>query len=44
VTKTIPNRDLVRLWDLQKGEPSDEEIDTSLTALAPVWLAWNSPD
>jgi hypothetical protein len=44
LTKASPNRDLVRLWDLQNGEPSDGEINTALTALAPVWLAWNSLD
>jgi hypothetical protein len=42
LTKVSPNRDLVWLWDLQTGEPADREIDAALTALAPVWLAWNS--
>ena len=42
LTKPSDNRDLVWLWDLDAGEPSDQQIETALSALAPVWVAWNA--
>ncbi len=42
LTKASVHRDLVRLWDLQNGEPSEQQVETALAELAPVWLAWNS--
>jgi hypothetical protein len=42
LTNASNHRDLVWLWDLQRGEPSDQQVEAALTALAPVWLAWNS--
>ena len=44
LTKPCDNRDLVWLWDLHKGEPTDQQIEMALTALVPVWLAWNALD
>jgi len=44
LTKLSAHRDLVRLWDLHTGVPSEDEIHDALTALAPVWVTWNSLD
>lgn len=42
LTRPCPNHDFVWLWDLHQGEPSDQQIESVLVTLIPVWQAWNA--
>ena len=42
LTGSCNNRDLVSRWDFRQGAPAEPEIEAVLTALLPVWVAWNA--
>jgi len=42
LTDKSDNRDLVGLWDFNKGEPGVQQLEDVLVALLPLWVVWNS--
>ena len=42
LTGPSDNRDLVWRWDMRSDNPSEKFLEEVLSALLPVWVAWNS--
>ena len=41
LTDDSANRDLVWLWDLQNGLPTQADVELAVSQFLPVWKAWN---